>query len=222
MSELEDPMRWVDDPSIPTDLRGDLARVADAPGAGYGVDAGLARLEASLAAHAAEAAMTAKLVKIGLAIVGAGAVVALVLFLWPTHKPAAAPVAQIVPIGTQQTVAIEQPATSVAAEPVPTTPPTEPKVAVAPPPKLQLADEVAQLQRVRELLKTDPQAALRGASEGDKLYARGQLHPEREVIAIDALNRLGRRSEAQARSKAFLTAYPDNPYAEHIRSLQNP
>lgn len=85
-----------------------------------------------------------------------------------------------------------------------------------------LGDEVAQLGRIRAALGRDPAAALAMVEEGNQLYKGGTLGPERELIAIDALSKLGRRSEAAARGRRLLSRVPDGPFAERIRALIEP
>jgi hypothetical protein len=110
--------------------------------------------------------------------------------------------------------------------------PPEPVVVVATPPPVAVVAsksavrvdvdphaELAQLTRSRQLVATDPTAALAGVAEGDKTFARGQLQQERAIVAIDALDKLGRHGEAQSRAHAFLAAHGDSAYAAHVRSI---
>jgi hypothetical protein len=50
----------------------------------------------------------------------------------------------------------------------------------------------------------------------NSLRVHGQFSEEREALAIDALLRLGRRSEAQARARAFLQRYPSSSHRERV------
>jgi hypothetical protein len=45
------------------------------------------------------------------------------------------------------------------------------------------------------------------------------LAQEREVIAIDALVRLGRRGEADARARRFVGAYPGSPDVQRVETI---
>jgi outer membrane protein assembly factor BamD (BamD/ComL family) len=48
------------------------------------------------------------------------------------------------------------------------------------------------------------------------------LVQEREVIAITALARLGRLSEAQRRAERFRAAYPSSPYVDRVDRVVPP
>jgi hypothetical protein len=81
--------------------------------------------------------------------------------------------------------------------------------------------EVRHASTLRIAARTDPERALALAAEGDRLYPKGLLHAEREAIAIEALARLDRWSEAQARGEAFANAYPLHPRTGRIRAIVN-
>jgi len=96
----------------------------------------------------------------------------------------------------------------------------EPRAAQTPlAPADRLARELALLDRARTMLGTDPAAALRDVDRHAHEFADGQLVAEREVIAVDALRRLGRMSEARARGKAFSERAPGTSAARRIDSL---
>jgi hypothetical protein len=79
--------------------------------------------------------------------------------------------------------------------------------------------EVDYLRRAQVLLATSPAEALGLIEDHPRLYPRGVLAQEREVIAIDALVRLGRRSEAAARAAAFRAAFPRSAHASRVTAL---
>jgi hypothetical protein len=54
-----------------------------------------------------------------------------------------------------------------------------------------------------------------GATE--RRFPDGILLQEREALTISALAELGRSSEASARARAFLRAFPQSPHAERVR-----
>jgi hypothetical protein len=81
--------------------------------------------------------------------------------------------------------------------------------------------EVRHASTLRIAARTDPRRALALAAEGDQLFPRGLLHAEREAIAIEALARLDRWSEARARGEAFANAYPQHPRTGRIRAILN-
>ena len=45
------------------------------------------------------------------------------------------------------------------------------------------------------------------------------LAQEREVIVIDALVRMGKRSEAQSRANRFRVAYPGSGHARRVETI---
>ena len=65
-------------------------------------------------------------------------------------------------------------------------------------------------------LRSEPARTLALADEHRKLYPRGVLAEEREVLAIEALAALGKKGAAKARARAFGDASPDSPYARRI------
>ena len=57
------------------------------------------------------------------------------------------------------------------------------------------------------------------ADDHPSVYPRGILAQEREVIAIDALARLGRRREAALRAEAFRSAFPRSAHLSRLAAL---
>ena len=82
-----------------------------------------------------------------------------------------------------------------------------------------IAHEAALLLNAREQLASDPGQALAIASEHHRLYPRGQLGADRDFIIVDALMRLGRSEEAEARAKPLIAAAPNGIYAQRLRRL---
>ncbi len=79
--------------------------------------------------------------------------------------------------------------------------------------------EASFLRRTRAALAEDPARALRMTEEHATRYPQGVLVQERDVIAIDALVRLGARDEARARAKAFQARYPASAHASRVTAL---
>jgi len=77
-------------------------------------------------------------------------------------------------------------------------------------------DEAAILESARAQLASNPAQALALTAEHVKLFPRGVLSQEREVIAIAALRRLGRSVEAERRAEAFDRSYP---HSAHQRTV---
>lgn len=90
--------------------------------------------------------------------------------------------------------------------------------AIAQPAEAQ-ASEWELVRQAREALGGDPGASLRLTAEHARLYPHGALAQEREVIAIDALVRLGRRDDAKARAEALLRRFPGTAHRAHIEAL---
>ncbi|MBN8609270.1 MAG: hypothetical protein J0L92_01710 [Deltaproteobacteria bacterium] len=68
-------------------------------------------------------------------------------------------------------------------------------------------------------LRSDPAAALAEAERHARHYPSGTMADEREVIAIDALVRLGRRADAEARATRFRDAHPSSPSLRRIERI---
>jgi len=67
--------------------------------------------------------------------------------------------------------------------------------------------------------QVDPARALAMADEGHQRFARGNLFPDREVIAIRSLLRLDRREQAQGRARRFVARFAQHPQAETVRKI---
>ena len=80
-------------------------------------------------------------------------------------------------------------------------------------------EETKALQQAQDALKTDPDYALAQCDDDAKLFPNGTLSQEREVIAIDALTRLGRMPEAKARAKKFANDYPTSAQLPRVHKL---
>lgn len=87
------------------------------------------------------------------------------------------------------------------------------------PPAQAPAEELALLTRARSLLVTASDAALSLTEEHRTRFPRGTFVEERELIAVEALARLGRAEEAVARGKAFLARYARSAHAERMRVI---
>jgi outer membrane protein assembly factor BamD (BamD/ComL family) len=79
--------------------------------------------------------------------------------------------------------------------------------------------EVKLLHQAQDALAADPAQALSLCGEHAKSFPQGLLAQEREVIAIDALVRLGRANEAHARARRFAASYPASTHLRRIEAL---
>ncbi len=78
------------------------------------------------------------------------------------------------------------------------------------------ATELELVQRAQAALASDPSRALSLTKEHAHAYPTGELVQEREVIAVEALSRLGRNEEASRRALAFVRRFPQTPYAARL------
>ena len=76
--------------------------------------------------------------------------------------------------------------------------------------------EVELLERARAALKNNPQFALSLTAEHKLRFPGGALAQEREVIAIEALKRLGRNDQASLRSDEFSKNYPGSAHRRKL------
>jgi hypothetical protein len=104
--------------------------------------------------------------------------------------------------------AVEEPA-PVTTENAPRPPHTKP----APGPS-----EATLLQRAQAVLRSDPGRALALTQEHRRRYPQGELSQEREVIAIEALSRLGRSREAGKRAEDFGKSYPGSAHQKKVET----
>lgn len=77
-------------------------------------------------------------------------------------------------------------------------------------------NEAALLDSARSALSTDPQRALALTQEHARRFPHGALSQEREVIAIEALTKLGQTDAAKARGSDFERRYPGSAHQPKI------
>jgi hypothetical protein len=82
-----------------------------------------------------------------------------------------------------------------------------------------LAGEAKLLNQAHDAMSTDPRKALTIAGEHAKLYPHGQLAAERELILVQALVKLGRVREAEARGRALRKSTPNSIYGERLDTI---
>ena len=85
-------------------------------------------------------------------------------------------------------------------------------------PDVESEDETVLLRRASSSLQARPLEAL-ALTERMARVAQPEWAEERERVAIEALVRLSRRSEAEARFASFSQAYPHSAYGVRLRSL---
>lgn len=124
-----------------------------------------------------------------------------------------APVAVVVPDSAPVQFAPISSSESVTAPAVPTPHASRP----APPDDPE--EEARLLHRAQDELAASPARTLATCQEHARRFPRGLLAQEREVLAIDALVRLGRRGEATRRAETFSRAYPSSSHRRRIDAL---
>lgn len=80
-------------------------------------------------------------------------------------------------------------------------------------------EEARLLHRAQDALAASPAKALALGQEHARRFPHGLLAQEREVLAIDALVRLGRNAEATRRAEAFARTYPSSSHRRRIDAL---
>ncbi len=166
-------------------------------------------------------------VKLG-AVIGVAALVAGGLWafrrphsaaLAPSKPTASAPVVTLPPNVTPAPVA---PARSSATAAADVTAPLSPAVVQkpsGPAQKLTAAEgpsEPVLLEQARRALASSPATALALTAQHAARFPHGVLAQEREVIAIEALRRLGRGAEADRRAAAFAQAFPGSAHQRMV------
>ena len=85
-----------------------------------------------------------------------------------------------------------------------------------------IADEAKLLESARSFLDDSPSLALDLTEQHRRLHPVGQLSAERELVAIEALLKLGRRTQAEQRAAPLLGQPPGSLYARRLRQLLTP
>jgi len=128
---------------------------------------------------------------------------------------------------TPRTERSAPPAVPTATEPPAAEGETEPpaaesaKAAPAPAPaasnaRAKTPNEAALLERARRALTSNPALALELTRRHQAEFPRGVLRQEREVIAIEALRRLGKAGEARERGSEFRREFPDSAHGRAV------
>jgi hypothetical protein len=228
MAETTDPPRLLDDNGAPAGLRSALrAGREDLPSeeALMKVAAGLAAAPLLGAGAAKAAGIVGKGISLKLAsavvmaaVAGGGVAVAIRsrIVAVPAEPPAAAPQLRQMPI--ERAPAPPDVAPLPAPPPAVRHAPAAPRPAPPPAPAPQ-ESEVEVLGQAQGLLASDPRAALHLLERHEQRFADGEFVQEREVIAIDALGRLGRADEAAQRSHRFEQRFPGSAHLQRVQAL---
>jgi hypothetical protein len=87
-----------------------------------------------------------------------------------------------------------------------------------PPPADTLASELSLIDAARATLTSDPAATLMKLAEHQRLFPSGKLAIERELLALDALARLGRSAEESERAERLRPAVRGTFYEDRVAS----
>ncbi len=82
-----------------------------------------------------------------------------------------------------------------------------------------LAREASLLESARAALSSEPARALELLNRHAREFPRGKLVLERELLAVEALHRMGRNAEARTRGASLVATDPSGPYAARVSSL---
>jgi hypothetical protein len=91
--------------------------------------------------------------------------------------------------------------------------------APGPEPSAAGPSEADLLGAAQAALAASPARSLSLVGEHARKFPRGLLVQEREVLAIEALSRLGRAQEASARAERFLAAFPRSAHRTKVLNL---
>jgi hypothetical protein len=127
----------------------------------------------------------------------------------PPAAPAPSPAAEPVTSASDAATAPAQNETNETAKPDA----ASPKPAQA---QAKALSEAALLEQARRELSSSPNSALLLANQHRARFPRGALTQEREVIAIEALRRLHRTSEADQRAANFGRAFPGSAHRRMV------
>jgi hypothetical protein len=86
-------------------------------------------------------------------------------------------------------------------------------------PERAAPSETALIGDAQSALASNPGRALALCERHQRLYPHGVLVQEREVLAIEALQGLGRHAQAVARGNRFLTAFPGSAHESKIAAI---
>ena len=165
--------------------------------------------------------------KVGAVALAAGAAVVAVVLATRSQSPRPGALEEAVPAENARPAAKlpEPPTLPVEALPdapapvSPRRPAALPTASLAPDPADRERAEVALLDRAQASLPVSPADTLARCDEHGRRFATGTLVQEREVLAIDALLRLGRRDEAEARAARFRQSFPRSGHLRRVEAL---
>jgi hypothetical protein len=214
---VKPPVRWLASQNAPPGAA-ELLSAASAPppftdAVRYRLAIGVAKT-ASVPTVSAWSSFVAKGAFIAVIGGGSGYLVHSLASTGPAPLPAPA-VAQAAPPPAPE----PPPSVVVPVEPLPALQlPTAP----AAPPKLKLdprLEEAELLEKARSLVGSSPAAALKLTADHARQFPRGRLVAEADLLAAQALLRLGDVAGAKSRARASLKRYPNGIYARQLSEI---
>jgi hypothetical protein len=186
-----------------------------------------AKLGAALAGAKGLALVKGSVLAVAAAAILAGAGAgALYVAQTETPKPAVSGVLPAEPLAKSPSSTIVVTAPSADLVPLPSSVPPVPSAHSKPTSPMASAQEVADpaleaplLRSAQDALRTNPSETLAKTQEHARKYPRGLLVQEREVMAIEALLKLGRRDEAASRAERFSRSFPGSTHQRRIDAL---
>jgi hypothetical protein len=139
----------------------------------------------------------------------------------PSSHSATAPLVEAPSLEQQPSEAASLPEHA-APKPAPTAPPAAP---LAAPPVSEsdsvdvLQQEIRLLEQARRNLAASPGTARLVLLDHEQRFPSGHLRVERELLLVDALVRLGRRPEAEARATSLERQNPNSLYGERLEQI---
>jgi hypothetical protein len=210
---MSDPKRWLE-ADAPAHVRGLLRAGRPTPGIEQELRGRLGQYVAKAAARGTGGSLASAKV-----IAAAGIVSALGLGAWklasrhPAHvEPAPIEAAKAT---APQPQVLDEP--TVAATPATQPEPKAPRRVVSRESAVPPVSELEYVERARSLLTRDPAEALRLANQRAEKFPLGRLGPEAEMVAVQALERLGQNEAAKTRAERALARFPGSIYADGWR-----
>jgi hypothetical protein len=133
----------------------------------------------------------------------------------PVEPPAKSPPSTTVVVPSAELVPLPSSVPVPSAHTKPTAPMASASAQEAADPNL----EAPLLRSAQDALRTNPSETLAKTQEHARKYPRGLLVQEREVMAIEALLKLGRRDEAASRAQRFSRSFPGSTHQRRIDAL---
>ena len=137
-------------------------------------------------------------------------------FVSPSSRPPPKSVASAPPLVTSSAPAAAPTSAQESTPASPSAPPAVPSASAIPLAKPDRNIELRLLKAAQAALSASPARALSLTAEHAARFPYSSLTQERELLAVTALLRLGRTSEAQGRAERFQRRYPSSPYAHRM------